>query len=161
MPKLRVSKQYKCGGSDLPRECDGTVTLMYDSTHTFPWKCDTCIGVYSTDYIEDGKLLERKQVSSITPMTEAEVTAALVTTGRRGKARHPHTAALAALAPGEGFKINDCCAGDRKSCASVRRLNSARQRWGLLDSHLRHHTLSTGQGLTQVWRDKAVVSATP
>ena len=100
-------------------------------------------------------------MSSITPMTEAEVTAALVTTGRRGKARHPHTAALAALAPGEGFKINDCCAGDRKSCASVRRLNSARQRWGLLDSHLRHHTLSTGQGLTQVWRDKAVVSATP
>ena len=94
-------------------------------------------------------------MSSITPMSEAEVTAALITTGRRGKARHPHTAALAALQPGQGFKINDCCTGDRKSCASVRRLNSARQRWGLLDSHLRHHTLSTGQGMTQVWRDKA------
>ena len=105
--------------------------------------------------------VERKQVSSITPMSEQEVTAALITTGRRGKARHPHTAALAALKPGEGFKINDCCDGNRKTCASVRRLNSARQRWGLLDSHLRHHTLITGTGMTQVWRDKVVASATP
>jgi len=100
-------------------------------------------------------------VSSITPMSEQEVTAALVTTGRRGKARHPHTAALAALVPGSGFKINDCCDGNRKTCASVRRLNSARQRWGLLDSHLRHHTMSNAlgvnTGMTQVWRDKAAV----
>jgi hypothetical protein len=154
------SNEYVCTGvrrySKEP--CPGTVRQRMFSSVDYPWQCDTCKGVYSMDYIQAGRL-ERKQVSSITPMSEAEVTAALITTGRRGKARHPHTAALAALQPGQGFKINDCCAGDRKLCASVRRLNSARQRWGLLDSHLRHHTLSTGQGMTQVWRDKAVTGA--
>ena len=99
-------------------------------------------------------------MSSITPMTEAEVTAALVTTGRRGKARHPETAALAALVSGSGFRVNDCCSGSRETCPTVRRLNSARQRWSLWDSHLRHHTLADGSGMTQVWRDRSE-DATP
>jgi hypothetical protein len=156
------SNEYQCIGTigaQYSVPCPGTVHFT-NTVVQYPWVCDTCKGVYSHEYIQERKL-ERKQVSSITPMTTAEVLSALVTTGRRGKARHPQTAALAALSPGEGFKVNDCGSGDRKKCATVRRLNSARQRWGLLDSHLRHHTLGSGLGMTQVWRDNASPQSQP
>lgn len=91
---------------------------------------------------------------SITPMTDDEVTTAILTTGKRGKARHPQVAALASLQPGTGIKIQNCCISSplssRKDCPAIRRLASAKRRWKMSDVHIRH----TGNAEVFVYRDR-------